>query len=82
MSNISEWAARFTDNVRLYKLEGDSDTTGLFQTQERYGDGVPCYSYTNPVYHVWINDKWELSCMNYREAVTVYENRLKELRDL
>ena len=42
MSKLSEWAARFGDNVRLYMLEKENDTTGLFQTQEVYGDGIPC----------------------------------------
>lgn len=68
MSELSEWASRFADNVQLWRLESDSDVTGLFMTKERYGDGIPCYSYTTPVYHVWVDDKWVLSCMNYIEA--------------
>lgn len=73
MSKLSEWAARFDDNVRLYMLEKENDTTGLFQTQEVYGNGIPCYSFTNPVYHVWINDKWEMSCINYMSAYAYYK---------
>ena len=79
MSELSKWASRFEDNIRLCILEKKNDTTGLFQTQQRYGDGVPCYSFTNPVYHVWINDGWELSCMNYLEAEAYYERRIKEV---
>lgn len=79
VSNLSEWAARFADNVRLCQLEEENNVTGLYQTQERYGDGVPCYSYTNPVYHVWINDKWALSCMSYHDAYAYYENHKKEV---
>lgn len=52
MSNLSEWAARFGDDVILRRLEHDSDVTGLYETQRRIGDGVPCYSYTTPIFHV------------------------------
>lgn len=79
MSELSEWAARFEDDVKLYQLEKKNETTGLYQTQQRYGNGVPCYSYTNPIYHVWINDIWELSCMNYLEAEAYYERRSREV---
>lgn len=79
MSELSKWASRFDPSIKLCVLEKKNDKTGLFQTQQRYGDGVPCYSYTNPVYHVWINDGWELSCMNYLEAEAYYERRIKEI---
>jgi len=37
MSNLSEWAARFSDDVILRRLEHDSDVTGLYETQRRRG---------------------------------------------
>ena len=77
LSKLSEWAARFADNVRLCQLEKENETTGLYQTQEKYGDGNPRYSFTNPIYHVWINDKWEMSCVNYLSAYAYYEKHKK-----
>lgn len=79
MSALSEWVSQFEENIRLCQLEKQNDTTGLYQTQQRYGDGVPCYSFTNPVYYVWISDKWEMSCMNYLTANSYYEKRIKEM---
>ena len=71
-SEITQWAERFDKDTILYELERDSDTTGLFKTQRRYGNGVPCYSYTTPLYHVWVNNKELLVTMNYREAYQCY----------
>lgn len=79
MTELTKWASRFGDDIRLCELEKKNDSTGLYQTQQRYGDGIPCYYFTNPVYHVWINDGWELSCMNYLEAEAYYERRIKEV---
>lgn len=72
MSNLSEWAERFDDNTILYRLEHESGVTGLFKTQRRIGDGVPCYSYTTPIYHVWVADKEIATTMNYGEAYQCY----------
>ena len=71
-TELSQWAERFDKNTFLYELEHESDTTGLFKTQRRYGDGIPSYSYTTPLYHVWVNDRELLVTMNYREAYQLY----------
>ena len=73
MSNLSDWASRFRSNVLLFQLEKYGETTGLYKTQEKYGSGVPCFSFTSPVYHVWLNDRCVLSCGNYSEALKTYE---------
>lgn len=76
MGTLSEWAARFEDNIILQRLVGEGNS-GVFMTYERCGIGVPCYSYTSPVYHIWINDKYVMSCMNGFEAMQIYERSLQ-----
>lgn len=81
MSELEQWANRFRENQYLYTLQRHGETTGLFEMKERYGDGVPCYNWTSPVFYVWVNDKCMLACMNYREACDIYELRRKESDD-
>ncbi len=79
MSALSEWAERcYKEGTICYRLESTNDTTGLYQTKSQYGNGVPCYMWTTPVYHVWINDKNITSTTNYRDAYAAYMNRIKE----
>lgn len=79
MSNVSEWAERCqVQGIRLYRLEHESDVTALFQTKEQIGNGIPCYNWTTPVYHVWIDDKNVVSTTNYREAYGIYDQRRNE----
>lgn len=80
MSSLSDWAARFGKNILLYGLESKNEITGLYKTIEKYGNGVPCYYYTSPVYHVWVNDKWILSTQNYAEAFKCYTDRLEKTK--
>ena len=79
MSNLLEWASKFGKDTVLCQLEKNNETTGLYQTQQRCGNGVSRYSFTDPVYHVWINDGWELSCMSYLAAEAFYEKRIREV---
>lgn len=81
MSKLNSWAERcYEQSIELYCLERDSSITGLYMTKEKIGNGIPCYNWTPPVYHVWIEDKNVLSCMDYRQAYEIYKNRLEELR--
>lgn len=75
MTKLSQWAKTLD---LLWRLNGIDDCTGLFKSQERIGNGVPCYNYTTPVYHVWVDDKWVCSTTNYAEAYNIYESRLRE----
>ena len=80
MTNLSRWAETFNPKTQvLHRLEAKDDTTALFQSKERIGNGVPCYGWTSPVYHVWVQDKWELTTMNYLEAYEYYKRRCEEL---
>lgn len=80
MTKLSRWAETFTPKTSaLYRLEAKNDTTALFSCKERVGKGIPCYGWTSPVYHVWINDKWELVTMNYHEAYEYYKRRCEEI---
>ena len=79
MSALSEWAERcYKDGIICYRLESANDTTGLYQTKSQYGNGVPCYMWTTPVYHVWIDDKNITSTTSYKDAYATYTNRIKE----
>lgn len=49
-------------------------------TKTRIGNGVPCYYWTTPLYHVWINDKWELTTQNIHDAYAYYERRTNDTR--
>lgn len=31
------------------------------------------------MYHVWVQDKWELTTMNYLDAYEYYKRRCKEI---
>lgn len=74
MSKLKEWAERCrTQGIEVWCMGRDSDTTGLFMTKQKVGNGISCYSWTIPIYHVWVRDKCVLSCMNYREAYDHYE---------
>lgn len=73
MSKLSEWASTFKPYDEVYCLERASDTTGLYMTKTRVGNGVPCYNWTSPIYHIWINDKQVFTCMNYRDAYEIYK---------
>ncbi len=73
MSELSKWAERcYADGIEVWRFEHESDITGLYMTKKKIGDGIPCYSWTTPIYHVWVRDKCVLSCMNYREAYDRY----------
>lgn len=50
-------------------------------TKKKIGDGVPYYSYTSPVYHIWINDKCLFTCLDYKTAYEIYENERKYIND-
>lgn len=45
--------------------------------KERVGDGIPCYSYLNPVYYVWINDRMVRTGMDYRAMYEIYKKELE-----
>lgn len=80
MTNLSRWASTFNPKTQvLFQLESFNDVTGLYQCKERIGNGVPCYNWTSPVYHVWVQDKWELTTMNYLDAYEYYKRRCKEI---
>lgn len=75
MSKLSKWAERcYVDGTEVHCLEQLSNTTGLFMTKKKIGNGIPCYSWTSPVYHIWINDKELFTCMNYLDAYEIYKN--------
>lgn len=79
MGNLTEWCERcLAQGIWYYQLERHSATTGLFETKKQYGDGVPCYMWTTPVFHVWIDDKNVVSTTNYREACGIYDQRRNE----
>lgn len=81
MSALNDWAERcYKQGIVCWQLESNSQITGLYVTKERIGNGVPCYNWTSPVYHVWIEDKNVLSCMDYRQAYEIYKNRVEEIR--
>lgn len=82
MSELSAWAGRMKPAEQLYCLESENDTTGLYMMKERIGNGVPCYSYTSPIYFVWIDDVNVFNTMDYRTAYAVYENRRKEMYEI
>lgn len=80
MTDLSRWTSTFNPKTQvLFQLESFNDVTGLYQCKERIGNGVPCYNWTSPVYHVWVQDKWELTTMNYHEAYEYYKRRCKEI---
>lgn len=75
MSKLNEWAEHCQqDGIEVCRLEHESDITGLYMTKKKIGDGVPCYKYTSPVYHIWINDKCLFTCLDYKTAYEIYEN--------
>lgn len=76
MSKLSEWALRFKPNQELYCLESNGDTTGLFMMKEKIGNGIPCYSYLNPIYYIWINDSMVRSGMDYRSMYEIYRKKV------
>lgn len=79
MSNLSEWAERcYAEGTIVCRLNSKSDITGLYSTKQRIGNGVPCYNYLSPVYHVWINDRNVTSCLSYLDAYAVYKEREDE----
>lgn len=82
MSKLNEWAERCQqDGIEVWRLEHESDIKGLYMTKKKIGDGVPCYSYTSPVYHIWINDKCLFTCLDYKTAYEIYENERKYIND-
>lgn len=81
MSKLNEWAERCQqDGIEVWKLDHESDK-GLYMTKKKIGDGVPYYSYTSPVYHIWINDKCLFTCLDYKTAYEIYENERKYIND-
>jgi len=81
MTNLEQWASTFDNKTQhLYQLEKHNKTTGIYMTKDRYGNGVPCYYWTTPLYHVWINDKWELTTQNIHDAYACYERRTNDTR--
>ena len=75
MSELNEWAERCQqDGIEVWRLEHESDITGLYMTKKKIGNGVPYYNWTSPIYHIWINDKRVFTCMNYRDAYEIYKN--------
>ena len=82
MSKLNEWAERCQqDGIEVWRLEHESDITGLYMTKKKIGDGVSCYEYTSPVYYIWINDKNVFTCLNYKMAYEIYENEGKYIND-
>lgn len=74
MRGLREWAERCCKRgIEVWCMEKDSDTTGVYMTKQKIGEGKPCYSWTTPVYHAWVNDKCVLSCTNYKEAYGRYQ---------
>ncbi len=72
MTNLSEWANRFNANQYLYELE-----KGLYMMKEKQGNGIPCYSWSSPVYYVWARDKMILATMNYHEAYRRWKDEFR-----
>ena len=82
MSKLSKWAERcYVDGTEVHCLEQLSNTTGLFMTKKKIGNGIPCYSWTSPVYHIWINVKCLFTCLDYKTAYEIYENERKYIND-
>lgn len=79
MGKLSEWAERcYAEGTILHQLNSKSDITGLYSTTQRIGNGIPCYNYLSPVYHVWINDRNVASSLSYLEAYGIYKERESE----
>lgn len=76
VSKLDEWVGRCcTQDIEVHRLEYVTEGTGLYMTKKKIGNGVPCYGWTTPVYHVWINDRNEVSTCNYQEAYYIYNKR-------
>ena len=75
MSALNDWAERcYNQGIECWQLESSSRLTGLYMTKEKIGNG----NWTSPVYHVWVEDKNVLSCMNYRQAYEIYRRNCDE----
>lgn len=63
-----------------YRIESSEiPETGLYQTKSSYVQAHYTY-YNSPVYHVWVEGKRVAATTNYLEAVTVYKDRINQLR--
>lgn len=79
MSELNDWAERcYKQGIECWQLESSSQITGLYMTKKKVGSGVPCYGWTSPVYHVWVEDKNVLSCIDYRQAYEIYRRNCDE----
>jgi hypothetical protein len=77
MSNLSDWSERcFRQGIEVHQLKNYNEVTGLYMTKQRIGDGNPCYYYTFPMYHVWVNDVNLYTLVGYSSAYNLY---LKEV---
>ena len=68
------------NNSEVWCLEGDGDS-GLYKVFKRYFVGNREYNET-PVYIGWVNGKQVVAVTNYRQAYTVWHNRMVELENL
>ena len=76
------WVSSFEGtHTQLYKLKGSEiPETGLYQTKTVYFQNHTSY-YNTPLYHVWYKGRRITTTLSYSEAVTVFENIIKEQGD-
>lgn len=80
MKAYDRWCeAHVTSGDNLWLLESKGSVR-LLKVNRLIGDGIPCYYYTNPVYHVWVGDNWALRTTNYQEALMVYRRECEQTR--
>ena len=71
MSNFDLWVKNCEKfGLEIWRLEGSGDAK-LYVTKEPcMQDGAKYYS--DPIYHVWKNDKWLMATLNYVEALETW----------
>lgn len=82
MSNFELWVKSFENSDKviwiLEDYEDDYNRISLYKTME--AKTVKNSYKSSPMFHVWVNDKWDMAGLNYNEAYNVWKNRVDELK--